>query len=91
VWPERVQLYCKSKLVCEGLGLGREAIQQPIPHDIRKGEFCTAEAGGKSCGADNGGALLFKPAAQIGERRTVCDNIIDDKDAASRLDLPMNI
>ena len=31
--------------------------------------------------------MFFEPAAQIGESRTVCDNVIDDEDAASRLDL----
>jgi hypothetical protein len=56
-------------------------------HDIRKGEFRTTEASGESCGTDDGCALFFEPAAQIGEGGTVCDNIIDYQHATSRLDL----
>jgi len=81
-FPIRKTLGGKAELVRKGLGLGREAVKQPIPPEMGKGELRSTESRCEGSGTDDGGPLLLEPAAQIGESRTVCDNIIDDEDTA---------
>jgi len=77
----------KAELVGEDLGLCGEAVEEPLAHRMRESDFGSAEAGCQGRSTDDSSALLFEPSAQIGKRRTISDNIIDDQDLTTRFDL----